>query len=245
MIIKTRHHGFSLVEMSITLLITALAIAAITGGAHLMEIARINKLVSTLGFYKQAAEDFRAKYRFLPRDLPNASDYWEADGAAINGDGNNRIDDSVNPACQTECLLAWRHLGKSNMINGLYSGAVSAVTGSGYEINENVPESTLKSAFYFIEYGELYGRTGNFIQLSGSEATGPNEGAVLPETVRIIDKKTDDANPAAGGIYAARGESTADLSLCVNADYRSDESAEYLLSDDSESCRAVMWISAE
>lgn len=242
---KRRYAGFSLVEMSITLLITALAIAAITGGAHLMEIARINKLLATLGFYKNAAEDFRAKYKFLPGDLPNASDYWEDGGAATDGDGNNRIDDAVNPNCRTECLRAWRHLGKSNMINGSFTGETSTATDSGYEIDVNVPESTVKSAFYFMRYGELYGRTGNFVQISSGEETGPNEGGILPETARIIDKKTDDADPADGGIFAARGESQAEESFCVDADYRSETEAEYTLSDDTESCRVVMWVTAE
>lgn len=231
--------------MSITLLITALALAAIAGGAHLMEAARINKLISSLGFYKQATEDFRKKYKFFPGDLPNAYDYWEADGADANGDGNNRIDDKDNVSCRTECLRAWRHLAKANMVNGLYSGVVSANTASGYEINENVPESALKSAFYFIEYGQMYGRSGNFLQLSGKEDAGPNEGAVLPETARIIDKKTDDADPAGGSVYAARGEAAASEAVCVSADYHSATTAEYTLSDDTESCRSVMWLNAE
>jgi hypothetical protein len=237
--------GFSLVEMSVTLLITALVIASIMGGAHLMEAARINKIVTQLSFYKQAFTDFHAKYAAFPGDMPNASEFWNDGTGAIDGDGNNRIDDHDNPVCKTECLRAWQHLGKSGMVNGSYTGVVSPSTSSGYAINGNVPESVIKSAFFFAEYGKLYGRTGNFLQISSGEETGPDEGALPPETARIIDKKTDDADPSAGGVFAARGVSKKAEAVCVTADYETATSAEYDLSNDAETCRVVLWLNAE
>lgn len=240
--IRRAREGFSLVEMSITLLITALALASIIGGAHLMEVARINKIAGKLSFYKQATTDFQAKYAAYPGDMPNADEFWSGVDA---GDGNNRVDDTVNLTCQTECLAAWEHLGKANMVNSLYTGAVGG-TPSGYEVGANVPESSVKSAFFFLKFAELYGESGNIIQLSTGESDGPDEGAVSAETARNIDKKYDDASPSGGGFLAARPASRKDeADVCVNADYSTATSADYVLSDTSSSCRIIVRINAE
>lgn len=235
--------GFSLVEMSITLLIIALALASIIGGAHLLEVANINRVAGKLSFFKQSVTDFREKYSSYPGDMPNADEFWSD---VSPGNGNNRIDDNVNPVCTTECLGAWQHLGKANMVNSAFTGVASAVTPSGYEINVNVPDSNIKAAFYFVEYAELYGTKGNIVQLSGNEDSGPDEGMIRPETARNLDKKYDDSNPAEGGFISARSDSQkTDDGICVNGDYSVDTVADYVLADTTPSCRIMVRINAE
>lgn len=233
--------GFSLIEMSVTLLIIALAVASIVAGAHLLENAKIGKIVSGLNFYKQAVVNFKTKYAALPGDMPGAKQFWNTEG----GDGDNRIDDKANPSCLTECLRAWEHLAKANMANGSFTGVPAPDTASGYKIGANVPETEAKGAFFFLEFAELYGHSGNVLQLSGGETAGPDEGALTPERARIIDKKVDDGNPSSGGVYAARSPAAKEKPGCVTGDYSAVTTADYDMTDTAASCRLGVWLTSE
>ena len=61
--------AFSLIELSIVLIIIGLLVAGVTGGASLIESAKIQSLINELTTYKQAVYTFKSlKYR-LPGDF--------------------------------------------------------------------------------------------------------------------------------------------------------------------------------
>lgn len=234
-----RQKGFSLVELAITLVVIGMVIAAITAGSHLMQAAKINKIITELAGYKEAVEHFQLKYKSLPGDIPNATNFW-AD--TVNGNGNEQIAGDL-----TERLRAWQHLSLSESINGHYSGTDAGTPD--FAISTNVPGSIVKGAYYMLGYTQVYssasGQTGNALQLVTTEDnTDPAGGALTAADARIIDKKLDeDADPAAGHLYVLRSDddkATADS--CVSDDYTTATSADYVISDADTSCRLLVWL---
>jgi prepilin-type N-terminal cleavage/methylation domain-containing protein len=235
----SRSSGFSLVELSITLIIIALIIAAIASGGHLMQAAQINKIISEITGYKQAVENFKLKYHNLPGDQPNASQFW-AD--VTNGNGDEKISEAT-----TESLQAWTHLSKAKLISGNYTGLPA--TPNLFEESTNVPPSTIKGAYYTLSYLEIYpqtgGKKGNALQLVTTENNTSSEGgAISASDARIIDKKLDETiNPADGNLLVLRSASNKSLSgSCVSSDYTTTTIANYVTDDKLNSCRLLLWL---
>ncbi len=237
-----RPNGFSLVELSITLVIIGLIVAAIARGAHLMQAAQINKVISELTGYKQAVENFELKYHNLPGDQPNASNFWPN---VTNGNGDGKIIGN-----DTERLQAWSHLAKAHMMSGNYTGVPAG--SSTFQETINVPPSTIKNAYYILGYEQVYpantGRAGNTIQLvttaDTTEGNQPDGGAISPSDARIIDKKLDEtANPAAGNIFVLRSSISKSLARsCVTGDYATSTVADFITDDKTTSCRLLLWL---
>lgn len=231
--------GFSLVELAITLVVIGMIVAAITAGGHLMQAARINKIISELAGYKEAVEDFQLKFHSFPGDMPNATNFWDD---TVNGNGNEQIAGDL-----TERLRAWQHLSKAKIITGNYSGEEAGTPD--FQIGINVPGSVIKEAYYLLGYTQVYdataGRVGNGLQLVTTEDSADPSGSVLTSAdARIIDKKLDeDADPAAGNIYVLRSDNLkATNDSCVSTNYVSATSADYVTSDKTTSCRLLLWL---
>ena len=108
-----KQSGFSLVELSIVLIIIGLLVAGVTGGSKLIEQTKLNKVIRDLNNYKTAFHTFRLTYDAYPGDLQDAYDYWgsscDSDANKCNGNNNGLIDRN------TESFRAWQHLGLSNI----------------------------------------------------------------------------------------------------------------------------------
>jgi len=226
---RTHKKGFTLVELSITLVIIGLLIAAITSGSHLIQAAKINKVISELSGHATAAYDFKDKYGFWPGDMPNATSFWEGT-VTTNGDGNEQINNDT----KEENLLAWYHLSKADFIPGDYTGT----PGSGFKPKINVPPSAISDeAFYYIKTVTIDGRYEEVIQLSSDGAGDPDGSALTPEDARAIDKKIDPGDGLVANIGTLRSERGSDQTgtTCIDA-------GNYLLTDYTISCRLIYLI---
>lgn len=68
---KYSKYGFSLIELSIVLIIIGLLVAGITGGASLIESAKIRNFINEITGYNQAVSIFYAAKGRLPGDANN------------------------------------------------------------------------------------------------------------------------------------------------------------------------------
>jgi len=100
--------GFTLIELSIVLIIISLIVGGVIGGQSLVRSAKINQMANDLVAQKTAFTLFKDQYDYSPGDILNAQEYWPscADSGTnlCNGNGDRRIDSG------TEQLRVFEHL---------------------------------------------------------------------------------------------------------------------------------------
>src|ERR1017187_10122680 len=82
--------GFTLVELSIVLVIIGLIIGGVLVGRDLISAAEVRAQISQIEKYQTAVNTFRDKYGYLPGDIPEptASQYGFAARATDQGEGD-------------------------------------------------------------------------------------------------------------------------------------------------------------
>ncbi len=112
------NRAFSLVELSISLVIIGLLVAGVAGGQNLIKQAELKATVQEFNNFKTDYMSFVAAYNAAPGDFVSASVIWGTNchGTAVNcnGNGNGLIDNSDNPPSGNgsgiEVYRAYKHL---------------------------------------------------------------------------------------------------------------------------------------
>jgi prepilin-type N-terminal cleavage/methylation domain-containing protein len=161
-----KQSGFTLIELSIVLVIIALIVGTITVGSSMIRQAQIMSTSADVQTYISAVNTFQQKYNALPGDFATATTYWGtnpncATGGAgtgtqtCNGDGNGHIVNwaiPLPPLSTMEGVYAWQHLANAGMINGSFSGASTNMPYGQYQPGYNVPQSKLNNAGFSLFY---------------------------------------------------------------------------------------------
>ena len=216
--------GFSLVEMSIVLVIMGLLVGGILAGQNLVKAAELRAVSNEFGSYSTAINLFKEKYNALPGDLANAESYWGQlavanaacqDGAATatatcSGDGDGNVE--VTSTRSREIFRIWQHLANAGLIEGQYSGTKNGASNWGSLVKTNNPASKYGTAGWsIVAKPDIAVWTGwylNMFQPSNSNhwlqiGNGPeisNWAAFKPEDAWNIDSKMDDGMPGQGNI---------------------------------------------
>jgi prepilin-type N-terminal cleavage/methylation domain-containing protein len=157
--------GFSLVELSIVLVILGLLTGGILTGQSLIRASELRAVTTEYQRYIAAAHTFRDKYFAIPGDFNNATRFWGKDntncsgdtGAAAtpgtcNGNGDGNITDAAGAGLTGERFQFWKQLALAGLIEGTYSGlAGSGGTNHGV-INSNSPPSKYSSGGWTAVY---------------------------------------------------------------------------------------------
>lgn len=85
----TKKRGFTLIELSIVLVIIGLIVGGVMVGQNLMFASQIHQQVKQLQEYSQAYSTFQLKYNCIPGDCRNATDYFSS---STNGNGNGILE---------------------------------------------------------------------------------------------------------------------------------------------------------
>ena len=224
-------NGFTLLELSIVLVIIGLIIGGITAGADLIRGAELNAVTAEVNKYKVAINTFKLKYNAMPGDMDNASSYWpacDATPANCNGDGNgafNYFDVNV-----VEELRSWQHLALAEIIAGSYTGVYQS-SGDALAGGINVPESKFDNALIHFRHNQADHSIIDTIVYGAldDDDTGDNwasEAIFTPIEAQNIDLKIDDGSADTGKIQS---ESGINFGNCNTGN-------EYTLSNDSVAC---------
>ena len=248
-------NGFSLVELSIVLVILGLLTGGILAGQSLIRAAELRSVSTEYSRYVTAAQSFRDKYFALPGDMTNAQSLWGVAHATpatcvttlgagtqtCNGDGNGLV--NYNAAGSNEWYRFWQHLTNAGLIEGTYAGVAGAGGVSDSTLGTNVPKSKLGNAGWTAESngtffagggGYFQGNYNNYLAFGAKSGIADTIGyALKPEELWNIDTKLDDGKPGTGKILAFH------YAACANAASASDLTASYALSTTTIACSAL------
>lgn len=200
-------HGFTLVELSIVLVIIGLIVGGVLVGQDMIRGARLKSVTRDFTNITSATNMFRAKYNAYPGDMATATAF----NLGNNGNGNGQIA-GFPFADNGEMWLFWQHLANAQMWKGVYSGTGS---GRGAVVGVNVPRSAIDGAGFTVTYWNAY-TDGNdwtppvestianhviFFGRPDSNAYGNYETyapALTPSEALAMDLKMDDGLPASG-----------------------------------------------
>lgn len=165
--------GFSLVELSIVLVILGLLTGGILSGQSLIRAAELRAVSGEYTRWVTATQTFRDKYFSIPGDMANAVKFWgAADGSTgmtaacfstqgtgtqtCNGNGNGRINyGELNYSMEN--YRYWQHLANAGLIEGTFSGVAAndpiPNNSTRYSlIGTNIPRSKLSNGGYYVHY---------------------------------------------------------------------------------------------
>ncbi len=206
--------GFTLVELSIVLVVIGLIVGGVLVGKDLIKAAEIRAAVTQLQQYSEGYHTFKLKYGCAMGDCPNATDFFgagyvssstfpacaSATNGIGNGNGNGFIDDGGGGSSYCESVFAISALRLANflpttllnlctsanpyMFNGINNGCGYFLTDDLYGA---VPQKSLDTLTWTVT-GASTGASANYPTISPVQAKG-------------IDDKIDDGIPNKGNFY--------------------------------------------
>lgn len=225
---KKNQQGFTLIELSIVLVIIGLIVGGVLVGQDLIKAAEQRALISQIEKYNSAVNTFRGKYNGVPGDLAQqqAASFGLFQLTSANalgqGDGNGLIEGgntSGSAAPVGEVLTFWRHLSDASLVDGSYGvvgpsliTAAGATTGAVTEVSRSLPLAKLGPAGFVtvysvsgLNYYHVIPMTGIAAGAFGGTATASG---MTPTQAYNIDAKLDDGSPLTGIVMARSVDAT-------------------------------------
>jgi prepilin-type N-terminal cleavage/methylation domain-containing protein len=243
------HVGFTLIELSIVLVIIGLIVGGVMVGKDLIKSAEIRKSINSLEQVNTAVNTFKMKYGCVPGDCTNTTSLFSGISA---GNGNGYIDN-----WSLESLAAVDSLRAANLLSDALVEITSGTplyNGSHYIRGHN-------NSWSYLYYADLYSVGGGAVtpsvpavlssaQLFGTTITWTNwinvtgcfnGEAVSANDASRIDQKLDDAIPQTGKFIAfdakdVNGTCSGYPGRCWNTGQNSYKNSEYA------GCRIIYYL---
>lgn len=203
------NQAFTLIEMSIVLVIVGLIVAGVLIGQDLIRGSEARGMITQLDRFSAGINSFKGKFSSLPGDFSQASSYISATATNGNGDGyiadNAAIGGAAVPAviaATSEYQGVWNHLSALNLVDGSFSGTTFVTLGTTFPYTKAQRGGVLFFGFsdninyYYLGLGDGAGTT-SFL----------SQNIITPDVALAIDTKVDDGLPGTGTVQA-RGTTT-------------------------------------
>jgi prepilin-type N-terminal cleavage/methylation domain-containing protein len=169
----TRKQGFTLVEVSIVLVVIGLIVGGVIAGRSMIRQSQVMSVTTDVRSYISAVQTFLQKYNALPGDMATATNYWGyAGGAAAdttyngvtlnystscyssvgtgtktcNGNGNGQIADGVTLATPSYTYADEEFRAWQHLANaGLIQGSFTGAAGS-VSVLDGIPGTNLPAS---------------------------------------------------------------------------------------------------
>lgn len=253
-------NGFSLLELSIVLVIIGLIAGGIVAGSSMIRAAELRSVLTQRSQFQIAVNTFRDKYFALPGDMKNATAFWGEAHATpstcrntastgtetCDGDGDGNVE--LFSAGSYEIYRFWQHLANAELINGTYTGARISASHWSVGVDVNSPPSKLNGGGWAViaqtQAAESAGWYDNMFPPSSKhwfEIGGESTGALYYHPIFTngeawnLDTKSDDGKPSTGNITTFNNT---EHSNCADSDITA--TASYQLDEEGVSCTLLM-----
>ncbi len=198
--------GFTLIELSIVLLIISLITGSIVAGRSLVQSARLTSIADTANQYQTSVRAFELQYHGLPGDITNATEYWPGQTYSGNGDGKitgisqggtGAADDGGNIE---EEGTVFEQLSLANLTSGSYDSSSGDARFPQYAIEGSFFSPRYTSREEGFNCGACTHLRKNLLMFLKN--TLPFM-VLSPPDAQTLDLKIDDGRPGAGTVTAA------------------------------------------
>lgn len=237
---KNDQRGFTLIEMSIVLIIIGLIIGGILKGQEVIESSRLKAVSTQIGEMRAAINTFADKYGSLPGDYLRASERLRPNMVDGSGDGiigaqhDQATALATEPANTEEHVEFWNQLAAARLISGtrILTNSSPDFFGEGSPF----PESDIPGSGLAVLYGNYdtdvnIERRTHWLRIQKNLGdTGRQTEALSPKMMHELDIKIDDGIGTDGTTRVLTGNGTP-VGSCVE-----DSTGEYLVFDDEVQC---------
>lgn len=257
---KDAERGFTLVELSIVLVIIGLLIGGILVAQSMIGTAKVTASVKLLQQFDIAVSNFQTQYNSLP-----------GDSALFQGNGDGLIADSYclsfpdNAYCNNgfygEIGSFWHDLSTSGLktsSGGDYQNAFGGGTIKGFGPTQNVPNLPIGKNTVVVAFAQQYNGSPkypkNLYQLGIENMQigtfAGNVGSLMPAEALAIDSKIDDGKPWGGFVTSAMIGGVGELgagawgsaNTCAGGTVYPDSSAHYDVTNNASICSLAIEI---
>lgn len=222
----SQHNGFTLIELSIVLVIIGLIVSGIMVGQSLIVAAQIHQQVKQLQEYTLAYNTFEMKYNCIPGDCRHATDYFPT---STNGNGDGLLEDSSGydtdgqfdlekPAFFTQLILAGFITSDSQQQTlGYPEPKFPHESGQGFMAASAFDANAPSGASLFTSQSDDYfglndWRMGLYFAIGNPKRPwgwkNDNHGIFTPLVTSLLDSKIDDGKPQTGNFQGGTIEWT-------------------------------------
>jgi len=201
--------GYSLIELSIVLVVISVLIGGVLRGKELIDQACLKSALSQVEDFRRAVYLYQSLYGGLPGDSPNMKQYLG--GNLREGDGDGIISgDGLDPTA--EAFIFWQHLHAAQLI----ANPGNSESGNEVTFGHGVPKARVGGG-WTITFEPESSLPGHWFRLGEKHGT-KNDGPLLtPRQALSLDRQGDDGNPKMGRIQARDGFGTSSGS-CITKD---------------------------
>jgi prepilin-type N-terminal cleavage/methylation domain-containing protein len=212
-----QNSGFTLIELSIVLVIIGLIVGGILIGQDLIEASKMRGTITQMEQFDTAVNTFRLKYRYIPGDMLASRAGQLGFFQLTSGYGNaNGQFEPVGGGCSNEALVFWRHLSDAQLIEGSYGSqgnnaidpASGNVTANAEDPFLSMPAGKIGRGSYFYPVTPTAGGHRYLLRRMNSLLTiglcvGMSNNTLTPIEAHSIDSKVDDGKFNTGRIIGA------------------------------------------
>ena len=179
---QTARAGFSLIELSIVLVIIGLIIGGVVTGRQIMRNAQITNTVNAIQAYQAQIQTYMQNYGAIPGNDSGATTRFPSAGVS-NGSGSGTLGGSFDSATVTdESRLLWAHMRAAELVKNQVAGTSNTLQ----------PPNVFSGIFGFQHSAFGGALTGNVLCLNGIPA----------DVAAALDARLDDGGSNSGSIQS-------------------------------------------